>query len=170
MAKTYYCKIKGKTYGPMTLEQLKTGALKGHLKPSDKVSPTFPTEVWLEAGSISSLNEIYKALHNNSDSDVSNKWLEAGGVAFLNPDYIPQTVSSDSDAVGVTDGVAINEENHVDYSQGINLNSLEKNSIEIVRLLKIIKEWVTFMGIVLVIYIILCIVLAVLMNPTLSHR
>lgn len=169
MAKTYYIKIKGKTYGPVDHEKLKKMATEGKLQPSDKVGADISTEFY-KAGSIPFLNEIYKALHNNSNSDVSNKWLEAGGVAFLNPDYIPQTVSSDSDAVGVTNGVAINEENHVEFSQEVNLELLAKNSIETVRLLKTIKEWVTFMGIVLVIYIILSIILAVLMNPTLSHR
>jgi len=45
------------------------------VKPSDKVSPTLPIKVWLEAGSISSLNVIFKALSKNSNSDVNkNGW------------------------------------------------------------------------------------------------
>lgn len=125
MAKTYYCKIKGKNYGPLTLEELKGLAIQGQLQISDKVSLTFPTKEWLQASSIAALNEIFKTY---------------------------------------------NEETRSEFSQEANLGLLAKNSIETVRLLEAIKGWVTFMGVVLVIYIICSIILAVLMNSNLSHR
>lgn len=145
--KKYYCKIKGKNYGPLTLEELKGLAIQGQLQISDKVSLTFPTKEWLQASSIAALNEIFKS----QDYSVV--------------------------AVDAFDGFANNEGNQSGFTQGVNLGLLEKNSIEIFELLKNINElleaikgWVTFMGIVLVIYIICSIILAVLMNPTLSHR
>ena len=132
MAKTYYCKIKDKTFGPMTLEQLKNLAIQGQLQISDKVSLTFPSQEWLYASSIPDLNDIFKFQNYNA--------------------------------------VANDEGNQGGFSQGVNLGLLEKNSIEVVRLLRVIKKWVTFMGVVLVIYIICSIILAVLMNSNLSHR
>ena len=132
MAKTYYCKIKDKTFGPMTLEQLKNLAIQGQLQISDKVSLTFPSQEWLYASSIPDLNDIFKFQNYNA--------------------------------------VANDEGNQGGFSQGVNLGLLEKNSIEVVRLLRVIKKWVTFMGVVLVIYIICSIILALLMNSNLSHR
>ena len=58
MAKTYYCKIKDKTFGPMTLEELKKMATEGKLQPSDKVASNISPE-FLLAGSVSFLNEIF---------------------------------------------------------------------------------------------------------------
>jgi len=55
----------------MALEKLKSGVIKRHVKPSDKVSPTLPIKVWLEASSISSLNKNYKAIANKLNSDVN---------------------------------------------------------------------------------------------------
>jgi phage shock protein PspC (stress-responsive transcriptional regulator) len=132
MAKTYYCKIKDKTFGPMNLEQLKNLAIQGQLQISDKVSLTFPSQEWLYASSIADLNDIFKFQNYNA--------------------------------------VANDEGNQGGFSQGVNLGLLEKNSIEVVRLLRVIKKWVTFMGVVLVIYIICSIILGVLMNSNLSHR
>jgi len=130
--KKYYCKIKGKNFGPLTLEELKNLAIQGQLQISDKVSLTFPTQEWLYASSIPDLNDIFKFQNYNA--------------------------------------VANNEGNQGGFAQGVNLGLLEKNSIEVVRLLRVIKKWVTFMGVVLVIYIICSIILAVLMNSNLSHR
>ena len=124
MARTYYCKIKDKTYGPMTLEELKKMATEGKLQPSDKVA-----------------------------SDISPEFLLAGSVSFLNEIF-----------------KTYNEETRSEFSQEANLGLLAKNSIETVRLLEAIKGWVTFMGIVLMIYIICSIILWVLMNSNLSHR
>lgn len=59
--KKYYCKINGKNYGPLTLEELKGLAIQGQLQISDKVSLTFPTKEWMQASSISALNEIFKS-------------------------------------------------------------------------------------------------------------
>ena len=132
MAKDYYCKIKNKNFGPMTLEELKSLAIQGQLQISDKVSLTFPTKEWLYASSIPDLNDIFKFQNYNA--------------------------------------VANDEGNQGGFSQGVNLGLLEKNSIEVVRLLRVIKKWVTFMGVVLVIYIICSIILALLMNSNLSHR
>ena len=130
--KKYYCKIKGKNFGPLTLEELKNLAIQGQLQISDKVSLTFPTKEWLYASSIPDLNDIFKFQNYNA--------------------------------------VANDEGNQGGFSQGVNLGLLEKNSIEVVRLLRVIKKWVTFMGVVLVIYIICSIILALLMNSNLSHR
>ncbi len=124
MAKTYYCKIKDKTFGPMTLEELKKMATEGKLQPSDKVASNISPE-FLLAGSVSFLNEIFNTY---------------------------------------------NEETRSEFSQEANLGLLAKNSIETVRLLEAIKGWVTFMGIVLVIYIFLSIFLALLMNPAITPR
>ena len=136
MAKNYYCKIKGKNFGPLTLEELKNLAIQGQLQISDKVSLTFPAQEWLYASSIPDLNDIFKFQNYNA----------------------------------VDDAVANNEGYQGGFAQGVNLRLLEKNSIEVVRLLRVIKKWVTFMGVVLVIYIICSIILAVLMNSNLSHR
>jgi hypothetical protein len=124
MARTYYCKIKDKTYGPMTLEELKKMATEGKLQPSDKVA-----------------------------SDISPSFSLAGSVSFLNESF-----------------KTYNEETRAEFSQEANLGLLAKNSIETVRLLEAIKGWVTFMGIVLVIYIFLSIFLALLMNPAITPR
>ena len=139
MAKTYYCKIKDKTFGPMTLEQLKNLAIQGQLQISDKVSLTFPSQEWLYASSIPDLNDIFKFQNYNA--------------------------------------VANNEGNQGGFSKGVNIDLLEQNSIEIYKLLKnsnvlleAIKGWVTFMGIVLVIYIFLSIFLALVMNPAITPR
>lgn len=164
MAKTYYCKIKDKTFGPMTLEQLKNLAIQGKLQPTDKVSLTFPIKDGLIAGSIFALNEIYKTQADNSNSEA----------------FVIEETQADNNYVAnyfKTDGIAINEGNPSGFSQGVNLDLLEQNSIEIYKLLKninvlleAIKGWVTFMGIVLVIYIICSIILAVLMNPAITPR
>ena len=73
--------------------------------------------------------------------------------------------------------VANNEGNQGGFSKGVNIDLLEQNSIEIYKLLKnsnvlleAIKGWVTFMGIVLVIYIFLSIFLALVMNPAITPR
>ena len=139
MAKDYYCKIKNKNFGPMTLEELKSLAIQGQLQISDKVSLTFPTKEWLYASSIPDLNDIFKFQNYNA--------------------------------------VANNEGNQGGFSKGVNLDMLEQNSIEIYKLLKnsnvlleAIKGWVTFMGIVLVIYIFLSIFLALVMNPAITPR
>jgi GYF domain 2 len=124
MAKNYYCKIKDKTFGPMTLEALKKLATEGKLQPSDKVA-----------------------------SDISPEFLLAGSVSFLNEIF-----------------KTYNEETRSEFSQEANLGLLAKNSIETVRLLEAIKGWVTFMGIVLVIYIFLSIFLALVMNPAITPR
>ena len=145
--KKYYCKIKGKNFGPLTLEELKNLAIQGQLQISDKVSLTFLTQEWLQASSISALNEIFKS----QDYSVV--------------------------AVDVDNAVINNEGNQGGFSQGENLRLLEKNPIEIYKLLKnsnelleAIKGWVTFMGIVLVIYIFLSIFLALVMNPAITPR
>ena len=139
MAKDYYCKIKNKNFGPMTLEELKSLAIQGQLQISDKVSLTFPTKEWLYASSIPDLNDIFKFQNYNA--------------------------------------VANNEGNQGGFSKGVNIDLLEQNSIEIYKLLKnsnvlleAIKGWVTFMGIVLVIYIFLSIFLALVMNPAITPR
>ena len=139
MAKDYYCKIKNKNFGPMTLEELKSLAIQGQLQISDKVSLTFPTKEWLYASSIPDLNDIFKFQNYNA--------------------------------------VANNEGNQGGFSNGVNIDLLEQNSIEIYKLLKnsnvlleAIKGWVTFMGIVLVIYIFLSIFLALVMNPAITPR
>jgi len=164
MVKNYYCKIKDKTFGPMTLEQLKNLAIQGKLQPTDKVSLTFPIKDGLIAGSIFALNEIYKTQADNSNSES----------------FVFEETQADNNYVAnyfKTDGIAINEGNPSGFSQGVNLDLLEQNSIEIYKLLKninvlleAIKGWVTFMGIVLVIYIICSIILAVLMNPAITPR
>lgn len=59
--KKYYCKIKGKNYGPLTLEELKDLAIQGQLQISDKVSLTFPTKEWMQASSIFALKEIFES-------------------------------------------------------------------------------------------------------------
>ena len=137
--KKYYCKIKGKNFGPLTLEELKSLAIQGQLQISDKVSLTFPTKEWLYASSIPDLNDIFKFQNYNA--------------------------------------VANNEGNQGGFSKGVNIDLLEQNSIEIYKLLKnsnvlleAIKGWVTFMGIVLVIYIFLSIFLALVMNPAITPR
>ena len=137
--KKYYCKIKGKNFGPLTLEELKNLAIQGQLQISDKVSLTFPTKEWLYASSIPDLNDIFKFQNYNA--------------------------------------VANNEGNQGGFSKGVNIDLLEQNSIEIYKLLKnsnvlleAIKGWVTFMGIVLVIYIFLSIFLALVMNPAITPR
>lgn len=134
--KKYYCKIKGKNFGPLTLEELKNFAIQGQLQISDKVSLTFPTQEWLYASSIPDLNDIFKFQNYNA----------------------------------VDDAVANDEGNQGGFSQEANLGLLAKNSIETVRLLEAIKGWVTFMGIVLMIYILISIFLALKMNSNLSHR
>ena len=137
--KKYYCKIKGKNFGPLTLEELKNLAIQGQLQISDKVSLTFPAQEWLYASSIPDLNDIFKFQNYNA--------------------------------------VANNEGNQGGFSKGVNIDLLEQNSIEIYKLLKnsnvlleAIKGWVTFMGIVLVIYIFLSIFLALVMNPAITPR
>jgi len=110
MAKNYYCKIKGKNFGPMTLEELKNLAIQGQLQISDKVSLTFPAQEWLYASSIPDLNDIFKFQNYNA----------------------------------VDDAVANDEGNQGGFSQGVNLRLLEKNSIEIVKLLRNIYGWMNF--------------------------
>ena len=112
--KKYYCKIKGKNFGPLTLEELKNLAIQGQLQGSDKVSLTFPTKEWLQASSISVLNEIFKS-----------------------QDYSVVTVDA-------FDGFANNEGNQSGFTQGVNLGLLEKNSTEIVKLLRNIYGWMNF--------------------------
>ena len=72
MAKNYYCKIKGKTYGPVDRENLKKMATEGKLQPSDKVGADISTEFY-EAGSIPFLNEIYKPKTDNNDVGDNNR-------------------------------------------------------------------------------------------------
>ena len=108
-----YCKIKGKNYGPMDLDELKNLAIKGQLLPTDKVADKFPTNEWVEACSIPTLNEIFKKLAISSSSLEFN---------------IPQ------------DGQVNNN-----FQSG-NINLIEKNSNEIVRLLKNISGWIDFMS------------------------
>ena len=112
--KKYYCKIKGKNFGPLTLEELKNLAIQGQLQISDKVSLTFPTKEWLQASSIAALNEIFKS-----------------------QDYSVVTVDA-------FDGFANNEGNQSGFTQGVNLGLLEKNSTEIVKLLRNIYGWMNF--------------------------
>ncbi len=85
--KKYYCKINGKSYGPMTLEQLKNLAIQGQLQSSDKVSLTFPAKEWLEAGSISALIEIFKtqAETTNADEFVFDEVRSPTSVAYNEP-------------------------------------------------------------------------------------
>lgn len=142
--KKYYCKIDGKNYGPLTIEELKEMASEGKLQPSDKIATSFSPK-FLEAGSFSLLNESFKKFKN--------------------------TINKSNGKQG-------------DLSQEENHNIIEENSIEMVAytslnydLLKDIKEllnningWVSFMGIILVIYIILCIILAVVLNPAISPQ
>ncbi len=133
LIKKYYCKINDKNYGPMTLEQLKGLAIQGQLQISDKVSLTFPTEEWMQASSISALNEIFKS----QDYSVV--------------------------AVDVDNAVINNEGNQGGFSQGVNLRLLEKNSIEIVELLSNIYGWMNFYfygGMVVAFFMILGIVLS----------
>lgn len=108
--KKYYCKIKGKNFGPLTLEELKNFAIQGQLQISDKVSPTFPTQEWLYASSIPDLNDIFKFQNYNA----------------------------------VDDAVGNNEGYQGGFSQEVNLGLLEKNSIEIVKLLRNIYGWMNF--------------------------
>ena len=110
MAKNYYCKIKGKNFGPLTLEELKNLAIQGQLQISDKVSLTFPAQEWLYASSIPDLNGIFKFQNYNA----------------------------------VDDAVANNEGYQGGFAQGVNLRLLEKNSIEIVKLLRNIYGWMNF--------------------------
>ena len=110
MAKNYYCKIKGKNFGPLTLEELKNLAIQGQLQISDKVSLTFPAQEWLYASSIPDLNDIFKFQNYNA----------------------------------VDDAVANNEGYQGGFAQGVNLRLLEKNSIEIVKLLRNIYGWMNF--------------------------
>ena len=110
MAKDYYCKIKNKNFGPMTLEELKSLAIQGQLQISDKVSLTFPAQEWLYASSIPDLNGIFKFQNYNA----------------------------------VDDAVANNEGYQGGFAQGVNLRLLEKNSIEIVKLLRNIYGWMNF--------------------------
>jgi len=126
--KKYYCKIKGKNYGPLTLEELKDLAIQGQLQISDKVSLTFPTKEWLQASSISALNEIFKS----QDYSVV--------------------------AVDAFDGFANNEGNQSGFTQGVNLGLLEKNSIEIVKLLKNINGWISFFSTFVILLIFLFII------------
>ena len=169
MTKNYYCKIKDKTYGPMTLEQLKNLAIQGKLKPSDKVSLTFPIKVGLEAGSIFDINEICKTPVDNSNSEAFIfEETQYADFSFVDVDeYKKRFVKRMPNNEGIQGG----------FSQGVNLDLLEQNSIEIYKLLKnsnvlleAIKGWVTFMGIVLVIYIFLSIFLALVMNPAITPR
>ena len=108
--KKYYCKIKGKNFGPLTLEELKNLAIQGQLQISDKVSLTFPAQEWLYASSIPDLNGIFKFQNYNA----------------------------------VDDAVANNEGYQGGFAQGVNLRLLEKNSIEIVKLLRNIYGWMNF--------------------------
>jgi hypothetical protein len=108
--KKYYCKIKGKNFGPLTLEELKNLAIQGQLQISDKVSLTFPAQEWLYASSIPDLNDIFKFQNYNA----------------------------------VDDAVANNEGYQGGFAQGVNLRLLEKNSIEIVKLLRNIYGWMNF--------------------------
>lgn len=107
--KKYYCKIKGKNFGPLTLEELKNFAIQGQLQISDKVSLTFPTHEWLYASSIPDLNDIFKFQNYNA----------------------------------VDDAVANNDGYQGGFTQ-VNLGLLEKNSIEIVKLLRNIYGWMNF--------------------------
>jgi hypothetical protein len=72
MAKNYYCKIKDKTFGPMTLEQLKNLAIQGKLQPSDKVASDISPE-FLLAGSVSFLNEIFKTYKEETRAEFSQE-------------------------------------------------------------------------------------------------
>ena len=57
--KKYYIKMKGKTYGPTTLEKLKKMASEGKLQPWDKISDSWPPKEWFEPSSIPDLDEIF---------------------------------------------------------------------------------------------------------------
>ena len=105
MAKDYYCKIKDKTFGPMTLEELKKMATEGKLKPSDKV-----------------------------ESDISPEFLEARTVSFLNSIFNPQS---------------------------INLDVLEKNSVEIIKRLRAIDQGIAFVCMFLTLYLLLTVIAAI---------
>jgi len=128
MTKNYYCKIKDKTYGPMTLEQLKNLAIQGKLKPSDKVSLTFPIKDGLEAGSIFDINEICKTPVDNSNSEAFiSEETQYADFSFVDVDeYKKRFVKR----------MPNNEGSQGRFSQGVNLDLLEQNSIEIYKLLK----------------------------------
>ena len=72
MAKDFYFKIEGRTYGPITLEALKKLATEGNLKPSDKVASGSSGE-FLEARSVSFLNDIFNKLNKSTDVVLSSK-------------------------------------------------------------------------------------------------
>ena len=97
----------------------------------------------------------------------TKEWLYASSIPDLNDIFKFQNYNA----------VANNEGNQGGFSKGVNIDLLEQNSIEIYKLLKnsnvlleAIKGWVTFMGIVLVIYIFLSIFLALVMNPAITPR
>lgn len=110
------------------MEELKGLAIQGQLQISDKVSLTFPTNEWLQASSISALNEIFKS----QDYSVV--------------------------AVDAFDGFANNEGNQSGFTQGVNFGLLEKNSIEIVKLLKNINGWISFFSTFVILLIFLFII------------
>ena len=83
--KKYYCNIKGKNYGPLTLEELKDLAIQGQLQISDKVSLTFPTKEWLQAGSISALNDIFKSQNYSVAAIDTNDGFTNNKFSFMVP-------------------------------------------------------------------------------------
>lgn len=111
------------------------------------------------------MNKQLKSSDKVSLTFPSKDWLEASSMPELYEIFKAQTDENDAFTFGgsTTTGAT-------NFSQGVNLDLLEQNSIEIHKLLKNINGWVSFMGVILVIYIILSIILAVVMNPAISPR